>query len=364
MKSLAQTDTQTLVSLQTSKESVEALLSDYFAERSARALAVDPSYARLWQSFGRLFEAGGKRIRPYVTLLSYQAYGPERDVVTILPAAAAQELLHLAMLVHDDIIDRDRTRYGIANVAGQYDEHYKTALPRSSERSHYADSAAVLAGDLLLSDAYELLARCDVDAGLILQAQTILNEAVFSVVGGELLDTESAFTDKRLVRPLDIARYKTASYSFISPLVMGATFAGAPEDQLALLNELGAAMGIAYQLQDDLLGTFGASELTGKSVTSDLSEDKYTYLVQLFHERATDKQKVAYQAVAGQADLTDEQADIARGLLIDSGAKVALEEYIRQVCQDAEAIIDRLEISTEHKTALTVLLDSCVKRNK
>jgi len=364
MKSPVRTDAQTLVSLKASKQLVESFLEDYFSSRTVRAAAVDPSYVRLWQTFQGLFEAGGKRIRPYAMLLSYQAYSHTTDLTPVVPAAAAQELLHLAMLIHDDIIDRDRVRYGIPNVAGQYDEHYRPVLSQADERTHFADSAALLAGDLLLSDAYELLTRCNVDARLILRAQTILNEAVFTVVGGELLDTESAFTDRHLLRPLEVARFKTASYSFISPLVMGATFAGASEDELVLLSELGNAMGIAYQLQDDLLGTFGASEVTGKSVVSDLSEDKYTFLVQLFYERANDGQKAAYESLAGRADLSEEQAGTARQLLIDTGAKQALEQHIQEFCRSAETAIERLSAPSEHRAALHTLLDACVKRSK
>lgn len=357
-------DAHTLVTLDESKRLVETFLAKYFLERLETAAAMDPSYARLWQSFERLFVSGGKRIRPYVTLLAYQAYANQDNIANIVPAAAAQEILHLAMLVHDDIIDRDRMRYGIANVSGQYDGYYAATIHDDSERQHYADSAGILAGDLLLSDAYELLAQCKVEPRLILAGQKILNEAVFNVVGGELLDTEAAFTSRELVRPLDIARHKTASYSFVSPLIMGAMFAGADEAEIETLRHVGTAIGIAYQLQDDILGMFGSSDVTGKSSTSDLAEGKYTYLVQLFYELAEQSHIEQYEQIAGTGNVTDDQAEKARALLIDSSAKNALETYMRKTQAEAQQLIEALNISAEHKAALNILLTRSVKRVK
>ena len=92
-------------------------LEDYFARGITRAEAVSPYYAQLWQEMFRLVKSGGKRLRPKMTILAYQAFGGQ-DVNSILPIAAAQELLHVSMLIHDDIIDRDYSRHGVDNVAG------------------------------------------------------------------------------------------------------------------------------------------------------------------------------------------------------------------------------------------------------
>ena len=99
-----------------SKELVDAYLHPLISRRIDDARAIDPSYAALWQAIESLLFAGGKRFRPYMTLLVFQAYGHE-PLERALPAAAAQELLHLGMLIHDDIIDRDAIRYGVKNVS-------------------------------------------------------------------------------------------------------------------------------------------------------------------------------------------------------------------------------------------------------
>ena len=357
-------DTAFPVSLESAKELVETRLNAYFVERLAQAETIDPSYARLWNSIHTLYISGGKRLRPYITLLSYQAYCKNGDVSSIVPAAAAQELLHLAMLIHDDIIDRDLIRYGTANVAGQYDVTYAEMLSDDSERSHFSESAAILAGDLLLSDAYWLMNDSAIDPALILRAQNILNEAVFTVVGGELLDTESAFTAHEFLRPLEIARLKTASYSFISPLAMGATFADAPDSQLKLLRIYGEYVGLAYQLQDDLLGVFGNSFATGKSVKSDLSEGKYTYMVQLFLQTASEEQTAQFTAIFGTGDVTDENLETAKQLFIETGAKEKIERRIDELCLQADSITDELSIDATYKNSLKHLVESLKNRSK
>ncbi len=149
---------------------------------------VHPHYARLWNSIATLFDAGGKRLRPFMTLLTYQAL-QRQACHRYLPAAVAQELLHQAMLIHDDIIDRDTIRYHVKNVSGQYRDIYKDI----KDKAHFADSSALLAGDLLLSEAHIQVSLASVDADIQAKSQEVLSQAVFHVVGGELLDTEASF---------------------------------------------------------------------------------------------------------------------------------------------------------------------------
>lgn len=364
MENRPATEAPSLISLGIAKQYTENFLSEYFSSRRTEAHGVAPAYIRLWSTIETLFLSGGKRLRPYITMLSYQAYSRSSDVSTIVPAASAQELLHLAMLIHDDIIDRDYIRYGVRNVSGQYDEIYSSSLGDSPNRRHFADSAALLAGDLLLSDSYLLTAQCDIEPLLLLKAQRILNGSVFSVVGGELLDTESAFTAHGQQLPLEVARLKTASYSFIGPLTMGAVLAGASESEIAALSRLGELTGIAYQLQDDILGVFGDEAKTGKSSSSDITEGKYTHLIELFYGIASDQMKQRYESLAGSSAITEAELKEVRDLLTSSGAKSMLIDRIDKFAQEARQITDSLSISPEHKVAFHELITLATRRDK
>lgn len=347
------------LTLEMNKQLIDDFLTTHFTHCQQTAAAVSPHYEQLWIHLQDLFQAGGKRLRPYITLLAYQAYSSQ-PIETILPAAAAQELLHLSMLVHDDIIDRDTMRYGVKNITGRYLDTYTPHIINQGDRLHFAESAAIMAGDLLISESYRLLTMTSVTTEAVLNAQRLLANAVFQVVGGELLDTESAF-HPTAADPLTIAKQKTASYSFVSPLLMGATLAGAPQEQLSLLEKLGEKLGVAYQLRDDILGVFGNEQTTGKSVDGDIKEGKQTLLIQVFNEYASPQQKEAFSANFGKPD-----ADIgaARSLLEESGAREKIETLITEHQSQIESIITLLSIDSTYKAALTKLAALSLNRER
>ena len=259
------------------KQDVDNVLSTHFTEKIAASSMLSPQYGQLWEEMSKLNFAGGKRLRPYMILLSYTSFGGSA-YDDVLYVAAGWELLHLCMLIHDDITDQDYTRHGVPNIAGSYNEIYKARQHDETKRSHLALSSALLAGDLALASAYELVSKATLsDADKILALQ-YMNESVFNVAGGELLDIESTMYTFSEVDPLKVAQLKTASYSFEGPLSVGAALAGASSERLAEIKTLGTIIGCAFQLADDLLDVFGDVNVTGKTGNSDLSEGKRTYL--------------------------------------------------------------------------------------
>lgn len=295
------------------KAAINRSLKAYFDEKITQAALIHPAYATLWHSMSDVALAGGKRFRPYLVVAAYGGLDE-----TILPVATATELLHVAVLVHDDIIDRDDTRHGQPTLVKRYDEQY-TDLKEPLERRHYANSAALLGGDLLLSEAHALLAASAFSGTIRAQASHILSQSVFEVAGGELLDTENSFVHPAH-DPLLVNRYKTSSYSFIRPLQLGAVCAGHDTSVLAALETFGHHAGIAFQLQDDHLGVFGNETLTGKSASTDLQEGKRTYLVEQFYALASPAEQERFNQLFGQSDTNDADLTELRQLLTSSGA--------------------------------------------
>lgn len=351
------------ISAQLAKTQVDSFLQNYFDTQVAQSHSIHPLYGDLWRTIQTLALSGGKRLRPYMLLLTYQAFNKSTGTIAnVLPAAAAQELLHIGMLIHDDIIDRDDIRYGIKNVSGQYMDAYQPFVKHDVERQHYANSAAILAGDLLISQAHLLLQQCTLEPQLILNAQSTLVDAIFHVVGGELLDTESVFRPFKTVNALKIGQEKTASYSFVSPLIMGARLAGANNDTIELLSRLGTSLGIAYQLQDDLLGVFGDEATTGKSSSGDIREGKHTYLIEQFHKHASENDQRVFQRTFGRSDANIDDIQQVRQVLDRSGAKLAVEETIEQYAKAASEDLKRLEISPLHQKAFHDLITRATRR--
>lgn len=345
------------------RAAVDARLEDFTSRQIAHASSISPHYAELWSDIDRLMHAGGKRLRSQIALLSYQMFGG-KDVDAIIPAAASLELLHLGMLIHDDIIDRDNVRYGVPNITGSYGKKYSEFITKTSERTHHAQSAALLAGDLLLSSSYLLMAEATIAPNSTLEIQQLLGKSIFEVIGGELIDTESAFRATPNTQSAErIALYKTASYSFTLPLLLGATLAGLPENDKPNVLGAGKNLGIAFQLRDDILGIFGDESKTGKSVSGDIREGKRTYMVEQFYAVSSHEQRAAFDQHFGSPDITAEQVAEIRSLLVDSGALEKTESAIAMYETRARESLSKLEINPEYAAALEALIGITTVRN-
>lgn len=358
------TEVLTTMRLEDTKTLVTSELDAYCAERIHKAAQHGTGYVVLWRSIQRVLLSGGKRFRPYMLFMAYQAYAKHTDFGVVMPAALAQELIHFAMLVHDDIIDRDFTRYGVRNIAGQYEDFYENFIKDTHEKEHMARSSAMLAGDVLISEAYRLIGTVDVPKHDVAKALEIMSQAVFDVVGGELLDTEAAFINDALGNAKNIAFYKTASYSFVSPITMGAALAGANEDEIVKLQHIAEKLGVGYQLRDDLLGIFGNEQDTGKSNTSDITEGKRTYLVEQFENLASAEQKAEFFAVFHTPTNSEALLTRARDLLYESGAKAAVEREIEEYYETALALIDSLSIEDQQKQLFYEFAHKCLMRQR
>ncbi|GHD04829.1 polyprenyl synthetase family protein [Zhihengliuella salsuginis] len=297
---------------------VEDELQRFFADAKLGAVAVGAPYLALWEALERA-AAGGGRSRPRLVLLAYRHLGGT-DTRTAARLAASYELLHSALIVHDDVIDRDVVRRGVPNVSGSYRTKAlrEGAAPALAE--HAGATAGILAGDLALSGAYRLLRSLDVSQSIDRRLHDILDEAVFSAVGGEVFDVEFS-RSARMPSLEDItktAHQKTAVYSFEAPLQAGAVLAGAPDSAVAALKSFGRFAGITYQLVDDILGVFGGEDSTGKTGWGDLREGKRTVLLAY---AATRPQWNSIASLIGTPDLGARDAEHIRTVLVTCGAK-------------------------------------------
>lgn len=243
-------------------------------------------FAALGDAIGRA-AAGGKRMRPALVVAAFDALGGDRDETpAVLDVAAAFELLHTAFVVHDDVIDHDTQRRGIPNIAGEFRIRARGQGADAAGAALLGDAAAIIAGDLLLHEASRLLAAAEVNADVRRRLLALLDDAVLVSAAGELADVENAVTGAEADAILAATRDKTAVYSFSAPLRAGAVLAGADPDTEAALERCGGALGLAFQLVDDLIGAFGTVETAGRMAGGDLREAKQTPLVALARESA------------------------------------------------------------------------------
>lgn len=205
--------------------------------------------------------APGKRFRPLLVLLSAEACGGEASAA--LPAACAVEMVHAYSLIHDDLpaMDNDDLRRGQPTCHRKFDE-----------------ATAILAGDALLTRAFEVLASGIRPASLAAECCVILAEAAGAchLVGGQADDIQAVQTSGSLDLLESIHRRKTGAL-IEAALVLGATIAGAPAEVLAGLREYGRALGLAFQITDDLLDLEGDEKLVGKRLKKDDVQKKLTF---------------------------------------------------------------------------------------
>lgn len=194
----------------------------------------------------------GKRIRAILVNLGYSLAGGRKQK-EILKTSIFIELLHNYFLIHDDIIDRDKYRRGGLTIHYYFQNSSKI---QKNERKHYGESMAIVAGDLMGSLGYEILTNSHFLNNYKIKAIKKLNEIIYFTGFGQMFELklkEKLITGKLKEKEvLEIYQNKTALYSFVGPLQIGAILAGANEKFLEKIKKFSLPLGIAFQIQDDL----------------------------------------------------------------------------------------------------------------
>ncbi|RFA10672.1 geranylgeranyl pyrophosphate synthase [Subtercola boreus] len=311
---------------------VDDVLDRFFSLAKNRAAAIGPRYVTLWQTLERN-TSGGKRFRPGMVMGAYESLGGT-DSEAAAHIGAAFELLHTALIVHDDVIDRDFIRRGGVNVSGVYRDFAQTAGIPVPAAEHRGLSVAVIAGDLALSNAFRMIDKAGVGDEMRRRLHDIFDEALFASAAGELFDVDfSQLKSMPTVdEVVDMERLKTAVYSFESPCEAGAVLAGASDEAVRALASFGRNIGIAYQIVDDVLGVFGDEAATGKTTIGDLREGKRTVLI-AYASGCPEWLEISQWL--GLPDLTREQAGVVRRSLEACGARQYAEDLAREFADRA-----------------------------
>ncbi len=290
-------------------ERVNGIIRDRMASRHA---------PRIPEISAHLIDAGGKRLRPMLTLATARMCGYDGD--HHLRLAATVEFIHTATLLHDDVVDESDKRRG-----------------RPTANLLWDNKSSVLVGDYLFARSFQLM----VETGS-LRVLDILADASATIAEGEVLQLSAASnlsTTEDIY--LQVVRGKTAAL-FSAATEVGGVIAGAPDDQVHALHVYGDALGIAFQIADDLLDYGGASDVTGKNVGDDFRERKLTLPVIKAVARADDGERAFWVRVIEKG--RQEQGDLDRALSI----------LARHGAMDA-ARADALRWSAVARDALTAL---------
>ncbi|MCJ7827565.1 polyprenyl synthetase family protein, partial [Patescibacteria group bacterium] len=251
--------------LDESGKQIDSFLDEFFTQEEKRAGSFSPDCALMVTRFRR-YMRGGKMARGGLVQLGY-LIGGGKNQEAIVAAAAAIEVFHSFLLVHDDWIDKDERRRGKPTIHVQYEKDFDR-LGQPGEKLRWAGGMAFILGDVGCFWATKILTEADFPPERLVKTISLLTDSLVKTGYGEILDIGYDLQDGwDWEKILQIRELKTAYYTLVMPLQVGLSLAGAGEKKMKAAVDYGRSVGIGFQLHDDYLGLFGDETKTGKSAS-------------------------------------------------------------------------------------------------
>ncbi len=288
--------------------------------------------------------AGGKRFRPFLTMVSCESVSGEPEKA--LPLAAGLELIHNFTLVHDDIMDHSMLRRNLPAV------HMK-----------FGEPAAILAGDLLFAKAFEAILSISIDFSIFKQLQQDFIDCIIAICEGQQLDME--FEKRRTVTEqeyLEMIRKKTGALFELSAKGGGLVGDGNPQE-VAALQTYGMTLGLAFQIWDDYLDMSSTKSMLGKDIGNDIRNGKKTLIAVHSLIHATGKQKKLLDDCFGNHDASEDDVTMVYDLFRDLGSVDYAQQRAMQFVGQAKEALSVLKQSTA-KELLSQLIEYTIEREK
>ncbi len=290
---------------------------------------------------------GGKRIRPTLLLAANALFGGNSDEVR--GAALGIETFHNFTLLHDDLMDRSPLRRGQPTVYMKWDEN-----------------TAMLSGDTMFALAWRYFLRQP--SPRLQEILNCFNETAIEVCEGQQKDMNferMTMDEVSLADYMDMIRQKTAVL-LAGALKIGALYAGAPDSEVDKLYRFGIHLGLAFQLQDDLLDGYGDTAVFGKKTGQDIRDNKKTFLPLTARQMADSSQRTDIDTLFADKDNMDEEEKVRRVMALYEaiGLRTAIEEAIAKEFDTAKQYLDSIQADEERKTPLRELMETLNGRKK
>ncbi len=345
---------------------VDKTLKEFLQEKS-ETFYDNPFLKYFYKEIEKFLFSGGKRIRPVLMFFSSIAIDPNVNEDGIIKASLSLELLHNASLIHDDIMDNAETRRGMSafhkTLAGYSSLNYEESTQNPED---FGIAMGILGGDFLYNLAYNAIHVNDFSPDKVLQASLEFNQGFFKVVRGVIIETDLmgkfAISEDKYI---EMVIGKTAAL-FESAAKMGAILAGADNSQIEILGDFARTAGIAFQIVDDIIGTFGDSKKTGKPTDSDLKEGKKTLLLIKAIETADDDQRKTIEKVVGNRNSTPDEIEQVRNIIVETGSLEYSRKQAEQLYHECTMYLDKIQppINEKYKKFLLEIAKMGIEREK
>lgn len=333
--------------LDINRPKVEEAIESVFIRYRKETGQIDGQVKSIIEELEEFNNRDGKRIRPILVLLGYHLFGG-RDSA-IIRVAASMELVHAFLLIHDDIMDKSSLRRGKPAM-------HKIYAARKDEE--YGISNAIVAGDTLLFIAYQNILDADLEGKHT--AIEMLNRIILNTCYGQIIDFNLDKPDEDKI--LKVYKLKTSMYTIEGPLSIGARLAGATEEQLKILHDFSLPLGIAFQIQDDLLDVFPEVP-SGKEAYKDLKEGKRTILIEHAMKNADPGDRVFLEQKLGKS--TDEETlERMKSMLDECGAKEHSLKLIKEFSEQSFKVLEDSGLNDDQKGMLRDFAHLILERKK
>lgn len=322
--------------MQTSKEILKKI-NDFIDQ-----LPYERKPQSLYDPVKYVLSIGGKRVRPVLMLLAYNMY--KEDPERILMPACALETYHNYTLLHDDLMDNADVRRGVPTVHRKWDAN-----------------TAILSGDSMLVLAYHRMLQCDADKQP--EVMSLFTETALEIGEGQQYDMEfENRNDVTEAEYIEMIRLKT-SVLLACALKIGAILAGASSEDADNLYKFGEQIGLAFQLQDDLLDVYGDPKVFGKAVGGDITCNKKTYMLINAFQRANDNQRAELDRWVTAKDFDrNEKVAAVTDIYNQIGIRQICEEKINYYFEESKKYLAKVNVADERKEILRQYTAEMMKR--
>ncbi|MHA1238447.1 MAG: polyprenyl synthetase family protein [Candidatus Odinarchaeia archaeon] len=342
-------------------EKINSTLGNFLKNKANEAASLSSANSEFYEEILEFMGRGGKRLRPISLIVSYEGVGAKTEGDIYL-ASLSVEFLHNSTLIHDDIIDHDEVRRGGPTFHAKYQLKYK----ESGEKvfADFGIAMGILGGDLTFNLGIETLFASKFPKEPTLDAVIFYQKAFQQVIEGVLLESFMALkgssTEEQYLKMIHL---KTSAL-FEKSLLIGATLGGGSDAQKRALSKYAILTGQAFQIQDDILGSFGVEEVTGKPSDSDIKEGKQTLLIIKSLELATPQDRQKIKNVLGNKKATPEEIEEVRDIIKNCGALDYAKKLSEKLSENAKKALEAADppLTVESKKFFEKLSDFVVKR--
>ena len=346
-------------------KSVEQALREFLDNKIENAANLSSWHKQYYENIKEYLTRGGKRLRPVLVVVGYKAIKENVEIDHLYRASCSVEILHNGSLLHDDLIDHDETRRGGKTFHATYRDISSERGDSKEIAFDYGMTMAILGGDALINLGAEAITAAKLDSDVGVLCQHYYQSAYSNLVDGVLLEMNMIKDEKADSEMyLQMVRMKTAIL-FDRSLMIGAAMARASDSQIHALMEFGIKVGQAFQIQDDILGSFGDEEKTGKSTSGDIREGKKTMLVFETYDKATTAQRKEFDELLGKEGMSDDEVDKVRAIFRDTGSLKACQDLMEHLLTTGQAALDKAQpaLNPKYKSFLIEMSNFLVQRD-